>query len=113
MWEGTVGAIHVAPEASAPMQSIVEVLALPGRGLETDRYLTGTGFWSKTASHGGREVTLVEFEAGEGLSGGTANAPGCEPGMELPAQHTRRPVATRVVQLNRLGGREIRVGVVP
>jgi MOSC domain-containing protein YiiM len=112
MWEGTVVSIHVAPEASAPMQSIVEVLALPGRGLESDRYLTGTGFWSKTASHGGREVTLVEIEAVEALSGGTANAAGEQLGIELAAADTRRNIATSGVPLNHLVGREFRVGVV-
>jgi len=50
MWEGTVISIHVAAEASAPMQSITEVRAFPGRGLEGDRYFAGTGFYSKKSS---------------------------------------------------------------
>jgi len=53
MWEGNVVSIHVAPEGSAPMQSITEVRAFPGRGIESDRYFAGTGFYSKTPSHGG------------------------------------------------------------
>jgi MOSC domain-containing protein YiiM len=112
MWEGTVVSIHVAPEASAPMQSIVEVLALPGRGLQSDRYLTGTGFWSKTSSHGGREVTLVEIEAVEALSGNVANAAGEQLGIKLAAADTRRNIATAGVPLNHLVGREFRVGAV-
>jgi hypothetical protein len=76
MWEGTVVSIPVAREASAPMQSITEVRAFRGRGLEGDRYLAGTGFYSKKVSHGGREVSLIEFEAVEALFGGVLNAAG-------------------------------------
>ena len=65
MWEGNVVSIHVAPEASAAMQSITEVRAFPRCGLEGDRYFGGTGFYSKTSSHGGREVALIEIEAVE------------------------------------------------
>src|SRR5262250_2323035 len=63
MWEGTVVSLHIAPEASAPMMCITEVRAFPGRGLEGDRYFTGTGFYSRKLSYGGREVTLVEIGA--------------------------------------------------
>jgi hypothetical protein len=69
MWEGTVVSIHVAAEASAAMQSITEVRAFPGRGLEGDRYFYGTGFYSKKSSYGGREVTLIEIEAVQALFG--------------------------------------------
>jgi hypothetical protein len=62
MWEGTVVSIHIAPVAAAKTQSIVEVRALAGRGLEGDRYFAGTGHYSKTSSYGGREVTLIEVE---------------------------------------------------
>jgi hypothetical protein len=48
MWKGSVVSIHIVSEASAPMQSIAEVRAFAGRGLEGDRYFTGTGFYSKT-----------------------------------------------------------------
>ena len=41
MWEGTVVSIHIAREAAATMQSIAEVRALPGSGLEGDRILLG------------------------------------------------------------------------
>ena len=112
MWEGTVVSIHVAPEASAPMQSIIEVRAFPGRGLEGDRYFTGTGFWSKTPSHGGREITLIEIEAVEALFGGMANAAGERLGIKLAVAETRRNIATAGVPLNHLVGREFRVGAV-
>ena len=112
MWEGTVVSIHVAPEASAPMQSITEVRAFPGRGLEGDRYFNGTGFWSKTSSHGGREVTLIEIEAVEALFGGALNAAGERLGIKLAAADARRNIVTSGVPLNHLVDREFWVGAV-
>ncbi len=101
MWEGTVVSIHVAAEASALMQSITEVRAFPGRGLEGDRYFAGTGFYSKKSSYGGREVTLIEMEAVEALLGGVRNAEG-----------ERFGIATSSVPLNHLVDREFWVGAV-
>ncbi len=112
MWEGAIVSIHVAPEASAPMQSITEVRAFPGRGLEGDRYFAGTGFYSKTSSHGGREVTLIEIEAVEALSVGEVNAAGERLGIKLAAAGTRRNITTSGVPLNHLVDREFRVGAV-
>ena len=60
MWQGRVVAIHIAPQAAAPMVSVAEVRAVAGRGLDGDRYFLGTGFYSSRPSHGGREVTLIE-----------------------------------------------------
>jgi hypothetical protein len=112
MWEGNVVSIHVAAEASAPMQSITEVRAFPGRGLEGDRYFAGTGFYSKTSSYGGREVTLIEVEAVEALSGGVLNASGERLGIKLDAAKTRRNIVTSGVPLNHLIDREFQVGAV-
>jgi MOSC domain-containing protein YiiM len=111
MWEGIVVSIHVAAEASAPMQPITEVQAFPGRGLEGDRYFKGTGFYSKKASHGGREVTLIEMEAVEALFGGVLNAEGERSGIKLAAANTRN-IATSSVPLNHLVDREFWVGAV-
>src|ERR1700720_2532513 len=112
MWEGSVVSIHVAAEASAAMQSITEVRALPGRGLEGDRYFSGTGFYSTKSSYGGREVTLIETEAVEALFGGVLNAEGQRLGIKLAAADTRRNIATSGVPLNHLIDREFRVGAV-
>ena len=112
MWEGTVVSIHVAPEASARIQSITEVRAFPGRGLEGDRYFAGTGYYSKTPSYGGREVTLIEIESVEALFRGVLNAAGERLGIKLTAADTRRNIATSGVPLNHLIDREFRVGVV-
>jgi hypothetical protein len=112
MWEGSVVSIHVAAEASAAMQSITEVRAFPGRGLEGDRYFSGTGFYSKKSSYGGREVTLIEIEAVEALFGGVLNAEGERCGIKLAAADTRRNIATSSVPLNHLVDREFWVGAV-
>jgi hypothetical protein len=112
MWEGNVVSIHVAAEASAPMQSITEVRALPGRGLEGDRYFAGTGFYSQRSSYGGREVTLIEMEAVEALFGGEPNASGERFGMKIAGADTRRNIVTSSVPLNHLVDREFWVGAV-
>ncbi|MBI1848312.1 MAG: MOSC domain-containing protein, partial [Candidatus Rokubacteria bacterium] len=105
MWQGSVVSIHVAPEAAAPMQSRVEARALPGRGLEGDRYFLGTGHYSGTPSPDGREVTLIETEAVEALLAET-------PGVKLAAAESRRNIATTGAPLNHLVGREFWVGEV-
>ena len=110
MWEGTVVSIHVAAEASAPMQSITEVRAFPGRGLEGDRYFAGTGFYSSTPSYGGREVTLIEIEAVEALFGGVLGAEGKRLGIKLAAADARRNITTSGVPLNHLVDSEFWVG---
>ena len=112
MWEGTVVSLHIAPEASAPMMCITEVRAFPGRGLEGDRYFTGTGFYSRKLSYGGREVTLVEIESVEALSRVVFNADGERLGVKLTAAETRRNIATSGVPLNHLVDREFHVGAV-
>src|SRR5262249_10775162 len=74
--------------------------AFPGRGLEGDRYFTGTGFYSQKSSYGGGEVTLIEIEALEALFGGVFNAEGERFGIKLTAADTRRNIATSGVPLN-------------
>jgi len=112
MWEGTIVSLHIAPEASAPMRSITEVRAFPGRGVEGDRYFTGAGFYSKKSSYGGREVTLIEIESVEALFRGVLNADGERLGVKLSAAETRRNIATSGVPLNHLVDREFYVGAV-
>ena len=66
MWQGLVVSLHIAPEASVKMVTVPEVRAVPGRGLEGDRYFLGTGFYSPRPSQGGREVTLHRDRNGRG-----------------------------------------------
>ncbi|MBI5627414.1 MAG: hypothetical protein HY953_00725, partial [Candidatus Rokubacteria bacterium] len=68
MWHGEVVSIHVAGEAAAPMETLAEARAVPGRGLEGDRYFLGTGFYSNRPGVGGREITLIETETLDALA---------------------------------------------
>ena len=112
MWQGSVVSLHIAPKASAPMESVESVRAVPGRGLAGDRYFLGTGVYSPKPSHGGREVTLIEAEAVAALLDGVQNAEGHRLGIKLAPAETRRNIATSGVPLNHLVDREFWVGPV-
>jgi MOSC domain-containing protein YiiM len=112
MWQGSVLSIHIAPAASAPMVTLTEVRALPGRGLDGDRYALGTGHYSARPSAGGREVTLIEMESVEALEHGIVNAAGERLGIKVTAAETRRNIATSGVPLNHLVDRTFHVGSV-
>ena len=112
MWQGSVVSIHLAPKAAAPMESVAEARAVPGRGLEGDRYFLGTGVYSPKPSHGGREVTLIEVEAVRALFDGVQSAEGHRLGIKLDPAETRRNLATSGVPLNHLVDREFWVGSV-
>ena len=101
MGKGTIVSIHIAPSAAEPMVSVKEVRAIPGKGLEGDRYFNHTGTYSKK-SGADREVTLIEVEAIEALAREYKIA--LEPGA------ARRNIVTRGVPLNHLVGRKFRVG---
>src|SRR5690242_15769996 len=90
-WQGVVVSIHVAPEARAPLVAVEAVRAVPGKGLEGDRYFAQVGTYSKMKGTG-REVTLIEDEALEALFD--------EAGLELAPGASRRNVVTRGVPLN-------------
>jgi MOSC domain-containing protein YiiM len=112
VWQGQVMSLHIAPEASAKMQTVPEVRAVPGRGLEGDRYFLGTGYYSPRPSSGGREVTLIEIESVEALDRDLQGAAGDPLGVKLAVAHMRRNIATSGVPLNRLVEREFWVGSV-
>ena len=61
--KGTVTGIHLATERIAPMLSAEEAHAVPGRGLEGDRYFTGAGTFSEPIPNPDSEVTLIEEES--------------------------------------------------
>ena len=101
--KGTVVSIHIAPMARAPMQSVAEVKAITGQGLEGDRYCNRMGTFSGEPGTG-REITLIEIEAIEAL--------GRDYQVELEAGLTRRNLVTRGVPLNHLVNRQFKVGAV-
>jgi MOSC domain-containing protein YiiM len=103
MWRGSVEAIHVGREAAGALEGVPQIRAVPGRGLEGDRYFFGTGTYSRHPGSG-REVTLIEAEAIEAIAR--------EAGITLPAGASRRNIVTRGVPLNHLVGERFRIGEV-
>ncbi len=101
--ESKVVSIQIAADAEAGMVCVSEVRAVPGRGLEGDRYFNGTGTYSQTPGSG-RQVTLIEAEALEALER--------DYHLKLEPKDSRRNILTRQVALNHLVGREFRVGEV-
>jgi len=102
MWEGTVQSIHIAAAAKAPMESVDHVLAIPGAGLEGDRYALRQGTFFKPRPD--YELTLIEAEAIEALKR--------DYGIEIAAGDARRNIVTSEVPLNHLVGRDFRIGEV-
>jgi MOSC domain-containing protein YiiM len=102
MWSGRVESIFIASEAEAPMQAISEVQAVPGVGLQGDRYAQQKGTFSKPLPD--REITLIEAEAVEALQG--------EYDTAMATAEARRNIVTRGVPLNHLVGREFQLGEV-
>lgn len=100
---GTVDSIHVAPEATEPVEPRDSVEAVAGKGLRGDRYFDAEGTFSN-AEDGGNELTLVEREAITAIER--------EAGIELAPGEHRRNVTTTDVALNHLVGERFRVGEV-
>lgn len=101
MQKSSVVAINIAAEAAKPLVSVKQVRAVPGRGLEGDRYFRQTGTYSNKPGPD-REVTLIESEAIEALER--------DHQIELEPGESRRNIVTRGVPLNHLVGREFKVG---
>jgi hypothetical protein len=93
---GAVAAILIAPRAEASLSRVDAAVALPGRGLDGDRYANGEGTFS--APGRGYELTLVEAEVLDEI--------------ELPWEEARRNIVTTGIALNALVGRRFRVGPV-
>ncbi len=106
-WKGEVTSLHITAAGSQELASPTEVKALPGKGLEGDRYALGTGFYSEASATPApdREITLIEAEALDALLE--------EAGIEFSPAESRRNVVTRGVPLNHLVGRRFLVGAVP
>jgi len=102
MFEGKVISINIAAAAEAPMQSISEARAIPGRGLEGDRYFNHEGTFSQPQAD--RELTLIEAEAIEAMKR--------ELDVDYGLGDSRRNVVTRGVPLNHLVGKEFWIGEV-
>ncbi len=103
MFTGSVHSIHIAAVASEPTTSVDEARAVPGKGLEGDRYFQGTGTYSGRPGPD-RELTLIEIETIEALERDYQ--------MKIEPGQARRNIVTRGVPLNHLVGLEFSVGEV-
>jgi MOSC domain-containing protein YiiM len=101
IWQGELLHIHIAAKASAPMDELPEARLIPGIGIESDRYATGLGTYSRKP-HVDRQVTLIEIEVLEAIAR--------DRGIELSASEHRRNLTTRGVPLGHLVGQYFRVG---
>jgi hypothetical protein len=95
---GQVEGIWVAPSAGEPARELDPARALPGRGLEGDRYVVGAGTFPSGPP--GSALTLIEAEVCESF----------DPPLG-PDDH-RRNVVTRGLALNDLLGHEFTLGEV-
>ena len=100
MFEGRVISINIAPRAEAPMESVEQARAVPGKGLEGDRYFVRQGTFYKPQPD--RELMLIEAEAIEAMKR--------ELDVDYGLADSRRNVVTRGVPLNHLVGKEFMVG---
>ena len=102
---GHVVALAIAPRAEAEMRQVSDARAIPGRGLEGDRYAEHAGtFTPRRGSANGHDLTLIEAEVLDDL--------GLEDRAQPAYVEARRNVVTRGVYLNSLVGRRFRVGAV-
>jgi MOSC domain-containing protein YiiM len=101
--QAIVDSIYIAAAAKAPTTNMNAIRAVPGKGLEGDRYFRGIGTFSKHPA-GDNELTLIEIEALEALKR--------ESQVEIAPGEARRNVVTRGVALNHLVGRDFRIGSV-
>ena len=100
MWNGKVESIFIAKAAEAPMEAVAEVRAVPGAGLEGDRYFLKQGTFFKPEPD--FELTLIEAEALEAMKS--------EYQIEVAPSESRRNVVTRGVPLNHLVGKDFQIG---
>jgi MOSC domain-containing protein YiiM len=96
---GRLVGIYTATEGGKPMDSLVEVRAISGVGLEGDRYATKTGEYSDREG-GGRQVTLIAREA---IAAANEH-------VTLGEAETRRNLVTEGVDLDALMGKQFTVG---
>ncbi len=91
--------IYTKPTAGADVQARDSVLAIPGRGLQGDRYAQNP----EGSTSPDQEVTLIEIENIEGVK---------QHGIHLRPSQTRRNIVTQGIALNELVDAEFLVGEV-
>ena len=100
MTDGTLLQIHTAVATGRPMTEQEAVRAIPGLGLEGDRYANSKGKYSR--SPGVREVTFFEAEVLVRLKE--------DYGIDLQPREHRRNLTTEGVVLSHLIGQTFSIG---
>lgn len=100
---GRLVAIHIAPAAGQPMQSVETAEARAGGGLIGDRYDARTGHWSPIKRRGDW-LSIIEQEEIDRLA--------TDWGLRLGPGETRRNLTTQGIRLDSLLGKRFRIGEV-
>ncbi|HZR18910.1 MAG TPA: MOSC domain-containing protein [Verrucomicrobiae bacterium] len=101
---GQVVEILIARSPDSEMLSVPQAFAVPGQGLQGDRYFLGEGTFSPQPQKPDFELTLIEQE--------NVMAFAAESGLKFTPAQARRNIVTRGVRLNDLVGREFSIGAV-
>lgn len=101
MSQGVVYAIYITARARQPLETVQQVQALPGRGLEGDRYCLGRGSLSRWPG-AARQVSLIEREVLDDVLSQT--------GIDLHEGRSRRNIVTERMTLAELKGQTFRIG---
>lgn len=101
---GKVTEILIADSPDSPPRSLELAHAVPGLGLEGDRYFGGVGTFSPHPQRPDFELTLIQREHIDEFSRST--------GISFGPSDARRNLVTTGVDLNALVGREFWVGAV-
>ena len=97
----TVVGIYIAHVRREKMISVPQVQAVPGSGLQGDRYARQAGTFTKKKSPT-NQVTLIEVEAIESFAR--------EAAVDFSPGDSRRNIVTRGIRLNELVGQEFCLG---
>ena len=100
---GKVVSLFIVDRSAKPMKKVDQLAALAGRGIEGDRYLLGTGTYSKKPEPG-RQVTLIQSEV--------LNSLNKKFNITVKPEESRRNVLTEGIEINDLIGKEFLVGIV-
>ena len=100
---GSVVGLYTVDRMSAPMKKVEQLNALAGLGIEGDRYLLGTGTYSKKPQPG-RQITLIQSEVLKWLNDKFE--------ITVKPEESRRNVLTRGIEIKELIETEFFVGPV-
>ncbi|HEV8543790.1 MAG TPA: MOSC domain-containing protein [Verrucomicrobiae bacterium] len=94
--------ILTADSPQHEMKARTDARAVPGKGLEGDRYFVGLGTFSPKLAKPDFELTLIESEKIEDFARAS--------GLMFTSFHARRNIVTEGIDLNELAGKEFLLG---